>query len=145
MSLKRARDGPITADAGQDEAAEHAAGVLVRLSATVHSENEAGRTHSEYEWEKTAKGFKRRRIGTQEWTVSFLHVLISRRSTLTWHVFLSMACAATRGCGMTAKTAAAPRGASISESGRSARSAAAPRDASISGCGRDARTAPMLV
>ena len=70
MSLKRARDGPTTADLGQDKSAEHAAGLLVGLSATVHADNEARGTHSEYEWEKTAKGFKRRRIGTQEWPVS---------------------------------------------------------------------------
>ena len=70
MSLKWARDSPITADAGQDECAEDAAFILAGLSATVHTENEAGRTHSEDEWEKTANGFKKRRIGTQDWTVS---------------------------------------------------------------------------
>ncbi len=71
MSLKRAREGSTTADAGKDGGTEHVASLVEGMSETVHSEDEAGRTDSdsEYEWEKTANGFKRRRNGAQGWTV----------------------------------------------------------------------------
>ena len=69
MSHKRARHGSATADAGKHEGEEHVVCKEAGTSATVHSENEAERTNSYYEWVKTAKGFKRRRIGAQGWTV----------------------------------------------------------------------------
>ena len=67
--LKRLRQGSIMANAGEYESAEHALRKVVRTSATVHLELEAERTDKYYEWEKTAKGFKRRIIGAQGWAV----------------------------------------------------------------------------
>ncbi len=72
MSLKRAHQGSTTTDAGKDESAKHVVSLVAGTSTTVHSENEAGRTDLVYEFEKTAKGFKRRRIGAQAWTVCLL-------------------------------------------------------------------------
>ena len=70
LGLKRARQGSKTANAGKNEGAKHALRMEVWTSATAHSENEAGKSDSYYEWEETANGFKRKRISTQKWTVS---------------------------------------------------------------------------
>ncbi len=73
MSLKRARQGSTTAEAGKEECVEHFVLIEAGTSATVRSENGAGRTDSYYEWEKTANnGFKRRIIGAKAWTVCIL-------------------------------------------------------------------------
>ncbi len=96
MSPKRTSHTSTTVDAGKDQGEEHVVDIVAGLSETTQSENEAGRNDSEYEWEKTAKGFKRRRTDAQGWTVSLFIFYVCRERKLIWYVFLSMACATTK-------------------------------------------------
>ncbi len=85
-----------TADNGKGKGEEHVVVSVAETSETTQSENEAGRADSEYEWEKTANEFKRRRTDAQGWTVSLFTIYVCREHKLTWYVFFSMACAATK-------------------------------------------------
>jgi hypothetical protein len=143
LGPKRVRAGSTTADTGKHEGANHGMKMVAWTSANAHSENEAGKSGSYYEWEETAKGFKRRKIGAQGWAVCLFLLYVFFLRQLTSYVFFSMASAATRGCGQCAKTVAAPSFVSISGGGRLARTAAVARFVSISGCGRCAKTAAV--